>query len=219
MKTDPKLGQKVHKYLETLGIESPMAEKAPTVSQGVISEAVLDILLNLGLDMKDDSLKGTPKRVAKMYCEEIFEGLNYDNFPECTTFENKMQADEIVLVRHNVIRSCCEHHLQPIYGYAHIAYIPNERVIGLSKLNRVANFFASRPQVQERLTEQLYAALSLILETPDVAIVIEAEHFCMKMRGVEDSTSDTVTSKMGGKFRTNPDARRELMSLIGSKNA
>jgi GTP cyclohydrolase I len=154
-----------------------------------------------------------------MYCSEIFEGLNYANFPKCTTIENRMGYDEIVCVRNNIVRSTCEHHLQPIYGRASIAYIPNKKVLGLSKFARVVDFFASRPQVQERFTEQVYAALSFILDTEDIAVLVEADHFCMKMRGVEEYCSDTVTSKMGGRFRTNSNARREVLTIIGGSNA
>jgi len=214
METDGTLGQKVHAHLSKLGIETPMHRNMEGPTKGIIETHVFNILFALGLDLQDDSLADTPKRVAKMYCEEVFSGLDYDNFPRCMAVENKMGYDEIVLVRNNVLRSMCEHHLVPIYGRIHLAYLPNGRVIGLSKLSRVASFFAARPQVQERLTEQIYAALSLILQTEDVAVIIEAEHFCMKLRGVEDACSDTVTSKVGGRFRNNPDARRELMALI-----
>lgn len=215
MANDSKLGMKVHRHLEELGIETPMHEDAGgRRSEDYIASQVHSILFGLGMDLSDDSLKDTPARVAKMYCHEVFNGLNYDNFPKCTTVENKFGYDEVVLVRHNIIRSTCEHHLQPIYGRAHIAYIPGKKVLGLSKFARVADFFASRPQVQERLTEQIYAALSYILETEDIAVVIEAEHFCMRMRGVEEACSDTVTSKMHGRFRTNPALREEVMQLI-----
>lgn len=225
MANDPVLGKKIQQYLIRLGVETPMVKKsqpmykiddgeAPDDSRQQIADHVFDILQHLGLNLGDDSLKETPQRVAKMYCEEIFMGLDYDNFPKCTTVENKFNYDEVVLVRNNIVRSTCEHHLQPIYGRASIAYIPGKRVLGLSKFARVVDFFASRPQVQERLTEQIYAALSYILQTDDIAVVMEADHFCMKMRGVEEYCSDTVTSKMGGRFRTESDARHELLSLI-----
>lgn len=220
MQYDPELGEKVHRHLEELGVETPLlplpAEARTPIKrrQEIIEGKICDILDLLGLDILDDSLAETGKRVAKMFCYEVFEGLDYAKFPKCTAIENKMGHDEIVLVRNNVIRSTCEHHLQPIYGRVHVGYIPDKKVIGLSKLNRVSDFFASRPQVQERLSEQIWHALNYILETEDIAVVIEAEHFCMKMRGVEDSCADTVTSKMGGRFRTNEAARLELMSLI-----
>lgn len=209
------LGEKIHEHLLSLGIETPMhADSGGRRSEEYIASQVNSILFGLGMDMTDDSLRDTPNRVAKMYCHEIFEGLNYDNFPKCTAVENKMAYDEVVLVRNNVVRSTCEHHLQPIYGRASIAYIPRQKVLGLSKFARVVDFFASRPQIQERLTEQVFAALAYILETEDIAVVIEADHFCMKMRGVEEYCSDTVTSKMGGRFRTNEAARREVIALI-----
>lgn len=217
MANDKELGQRVHKVLKAKGIETPLKERVWIEGynqQVCIEDAVTHILTDLGLDLTDDSLVDTPKRVAKMYCHEIFEGLNYDNFPACTTTSNKYRYDEVVLVRNNVIRSTCEHHLQPIYGRASIAYIPSERVLGLSKFARVVDFFASRPQVQERMTEQIYAALCYILQTEDIAVVVEADHFCMKMRGVEEYCSDTVTSKMGGRFRSNPALREEVMALI-----
>lgn len=215
---DPELGKQIHELLVSKGIETPMKFNPGFIDDNekmdLIDKSIWNILSGLHLDMEDDSLKDTPRRVAKMYCHEVFEGLNYDNFPKCTTITNKMAYDEIVLVRNNIVRSTCEHHLQPIYGRASIAYIPGDLVLGLSKFSRVVDFFSSRPQVQERLTEQVYAALSHILGTEDIAVIIEADHFCMKMRGVQESCSDTVTSKMGGKFRTNPDARREVLSLI-----
>lgn len=223
--TDKELGKKVHSLLVEAGIETPISNNSAKdrfsfdyQQETFIADHMAAILGGLGLDLEDDSLRDTPRRVAKMYCHEVFEGLNYDNFPKCTTIENKMGYDEIVLVRNNIVRSTCEHHLQPIYGRASIAYIPGKKVLGLSKFARVVDFFASRPQVQERLTEQVYAALSYILETQDIAVVIEADHFCMKMRGVEEYCSDTVTSKMGGRFRTEEAARREVLALIQGGN-
>lgn len=219
MANDPILGQKIHELLKSKGIETPMQVGGiADDAERTISNYFLRIMDQLGLDLNDDSLRDTPRRVSKMYCQEIFEGLNYDNFPACTTIENKMGYDEIVLVRNNIVRSTCEHHLQPIYGRASIAYIPGKKVLGLSKFARVVDFFASRPQVQERFTEQVYAVLQFILETDDVAVVVEADHFCMKMRGVEEYCSDTVTSKCGGRFRTNPAAREEVMALITERS-
>lgn len=221
MANDPELGKQIHKILAEAGIETPMRQTWDGVTKQDILPAIAGnvkaIMEGLGLDLTDDSLRDTPQRVAKMYCYEVFEGLNYDNFPKCTTVENKMGYDEVVLVRNNVVRSTCEHHLQPIYGRASIAYIPNEKVLGLSKFARVTDFFASRPQVQERFTEQVFKALTYILGTEDVAVVVEADHFCMKMRGVEEYCSDTVTSKMGGRFRQNDALRAEVMSLITEK--
>lgn len=218
-KTDPELGERVRIHLRGLGIETPMANTPIDREEDrkAIEKAFSDIMECLNLDMSDDSLCETPRRVAEMYVHEIFGGLNYDNFPKCTTVENKAKYDEVVLVRDSVLRSTCEHHFQPIYGRIHIGYLPNGKVLGLSKVSRVASFLGARPQIQERLTEQVYAALSFILDTEDVAVVIEAEHFCMRMRGVEDACSDTVTSKMGGRFRNVPALREEVMALINGK--
>lgn len=221
MASDPILGKQIHKHLHQLGIETPMTQTKWVEGrnqEACIRDSVHNILTDLGMDLEDDSLRDTPRRVAKMYCHEVFVGLNYDNFPKCTTVENKFKYDEVVLVRNNIVRSTCEHHLQPIYGRASIAYIPGKKVLGLSKFARVVDFFASRPQVQERLTEQVYAALAYILETEDIAVVVEADHFCMKMRGVEEYCSDTVTSKMGGRFRTIEALRAETMMLIEGGN-
>lgn len=215
MKSDAKLGREVAERLRSLGIETPMKPEC-SHSQEYIASQVGSIMGALGLDLTDDSLRDTPRRVAKMFCEEIFSGLNYDNFPKCTTIENKMGYDEVVLVRNCVVRSMCEHHMMPIYGRASIGYIPGKKVLGLSKFTRVVDFFASRFQVQERFTEQVYAALVYILETDDIAVVVEADHFCMKMRGVQEYCSDTVTSKVGGRFRSNPALREEVMMLITS---
>lgn len=219
-KTDPALGKRVAEYLKGLKIETPMLEGPPIDPEQdrvTIEYHIESIMGCLNLDLTDDSLRETPRRVAEMFCHEIFGGLDYDNFPKCTTVENKANYDEVVLVRDSVLRSTCEHHLQPIYGRIHIGYLPNGKVLGLSKVSRIASFFGARPQIQERLTEQVYAALSYILETDDVAVVIEAEHFCMRMRGVEDACSDTVTSKMEGRFRSVPSLREEVFALINGK--
>lgn len=212
MEYDPKLGAEVANYLHNLGIETPMV--APGTFPFVeIKDHHSCIMMALGLDLTDDSLKDTPKRVAKMYCEEIFTGLNYNHFPKCTTIENHMSYDEMVLVRNIEVNSMCEHHFLPFVGTASIAYIPNQKIIGLSKFNRIVNFFARRPQVQERLTEQVTAAMEYILGTDDIAVVIAAKHFCVRLRGVQDTCSDTVTSKMSGRFRTEPSLRQEFLSL------
>ncbi|MEY4571387.1 MAG: hypothetical protein RLZ10_591, partial [Bacteroidota bacterium] len=171
------------------------------------------ILLTLGLDLEDDSLIETPRRVAKMYVNEIFWGLDYNFFPKCTTVQNKMGYDEMVLVRDINVQSNCEHHLVVIDGFCDIAYIPKEKVLGLSKLNRVVEFFAKRPQIQERLTEQIYHALAFILETEDIAVKIKATHYCVKSRGIQDTTSYTITSKIGGVFKTESEARNEFLLL------
>ena len=168
----------------------------------------------LGLDINDDSLRDTPKRVAKMYVSEIFWGLDPEAFPKCTAVENKMHYDEMVVERNVIVQSNCEHHFVVIDGSATVAYIPKDKVIGLSKINRVVEYFAKRPQIQERLTEQVYHALSFILGTDDVAVVIDAQHYCVKSRGVEDTGSSTVTSKLGGVFKTDSATRQEFMQIF-----
>ena len=156
----------------------------------------------------------TPKRVAKMYVNEIFWGLDYEAFPKCTAVDNKMKYDEMVIERNINVQSNCEHHFVVIDGLATVAYIPNEKVLGLSKLNRVVEYFAKRPQIQERLTEQVYYALQYILETDNIAVVVDAQHYCVKSRGVEDTGSSTITTKLGGCFKHDPQARAEFMAII-----
>jgi len=168
----------------------------------------------LGMDLEDDSLTETPKRVAKMFLNEIFWGLDTDNFPKMTTINNKMKYDEMIISKGVKVSSTCEHHFLPIIGEAYIAYIPNEKVLGLSKLNRVVEYFSKRPQVQERLTEQVFFALSYILETEDIAVLIDAKHTCVSTRGVEDYNSTTITSKLGGLFIENSKVRSEFLKLI-----
>ena len=165
----------------------------------------------LGLDLTDDSLCDTPRRVAKMYVNEIFSGLDYSNFPKLTVIENKMRVDEMVRVKDIDLSSTCEHHFITIDGKASVAYIPKDKVIGLSKINRMVRFFARRPQVQERLNEQLLVALQTLLETDDVAVSISATHFCVKARGVMDANSSTATTSLGGCFKNNPDTRKEFL--------
>jgi GTP cyclohydrolase I len=209
------VGQKVHLHLEALGIESPAYKTIDprSVNQELkIGLKFREILLLLGLDLDDDSLRGTPSRIARMYCDEIFWGLNYKNFPRMTVIENKMKYDEMVAVT-CVVRSMCEHHFVPFIGTAYVGYIPKTKVLGLSKFNRVVDFFSRRPQVQERLTAQVAATLELILETDDIAVVIKAKHMCVALRGVKDESSETVTSKMGGRFFKNPALRSEFLAL------
>lgn len=216
-KTDPALGEAVQKHLIKLGIATPMASSPPGLyppDLSSLTNAFASIMMTLGLDLDDDSLKDSPSRVAKMYLNEIFGGLDPNNFPKCTTIENKMAYDEMILERNIRVMSVCEHHFVTIHGNAHVAYIPNDRVIGLSKMNRIVEYFSRRPQVQERLTEQVFAVLSFILNTDNVAVVIDAEHFCVKMRGVEDPNSNTITSKLGGRFKVDPALRAEFMGLI-----
>jgi GTP cyclohydrolase IA len=170
-----------------------------------------EIMKVLGLDLSDDSLKDTPKRVAKMYVNEVFGGLDAKNFPKITVIENSMQYDQMVCVQDIEVMSVCEHHFQPIDGFACIAYIPNEKVIGLSKLNRIVEYFAKRPQVQERLTKQVADCLQYILDTEDVAVHINAKHFCVISRGVQDTHSTTTTSDLRGAFKSGPETRAEFL--------
>lgn len=215
-KTDPELGLQVHNHLVARGVETPFVDTEDYHDKKVkkIEKHFTEIMKILGMDLSDDSLRDSPKRVAKMFVNELFWGLDYKAFPKCTAIENKMGYDEMVLEKNITVMSACEHHFVTISGMAHVAYIPNKKVLGLSKLNRVVEYFSRRPQVQERLVEQIYHALSFILDTPDVAVVIDAEHFCVKARGVEDSHSNTITSKLGGGFKENPALRAEFMNLI-----
>lgn len=216
--TDKELGHLVREHLVALGIETPIKEQLPASGEADIAHYTRCTMEALGLNLQDDSLCDTPRRVAKMYCHEVFTGLNYDNFPKCTVIANRMKYDELITVDKIEVKSMCEHHLLPFVGKATVAYIPKEYVMGLSKFNRLVQFFARRPQVQERLTEQIAAALQVILDTDDVAVIIRAEHFCVKLRGIEDTCSDTITSKMLGRFRTVPELRQELLTLVGHNN-
>lgn len=179
----------------------------------LISKKFKDIMEILGLDLSDDSLKDTPNRVAKMYVKEIFSGLNPMNKPAVALFENKYKYDEMILEKNITFYSNCEHHFVPIIGKAHVAYISNGQVIGLSKLNRIVDYFAKRPQVQERLTVQIANELKTILKTEDVAIVLDAKHLCVSMRGVKDEASSTVTAHYSGKFKEES-IKNEFLSYI-----
>lgn len=198
------------------GLETPLITTAltPDEKRERIQASFAEIMNVLGLDLRDDSLADTPRRIAKMYVTEIFGGLDYANFPKLTVIENKMQVDEMIKVKSIGLSSTCEHHFVTIDGSASVAYIPGEKVIGLSKINRMVRFFAQRPQVQERLTEQVLVALQTLLETEDVAVNIQATHYCVKARGVMDSNSQTTTTALGGSFKKNPATRKEfLLSL------
>jgi GTP cyclohydrolase I len=214
-KTDPDLGQKIHEHLVKMGVETPTTDYHLDRKEkiDVIEAHFTGIMRALGLDLEDDSLMDTPKRVAKMYVNEIFWGLDYDAFPKCTTVANKMNYDEMVVERNVNVQSNCEHHFVIIDGLATVAYVPNEKVLGLSKINRIVEYFAKRPQIQERLTEQVFHALCYILETENVAVMIDAQHYCVKSRGVEDTGSSTVTTKLGGGFKTDAAARAEFLSI------
>ncbi|WP_438711234.1 GTP cyclohydrolase I FolE [Aquimarina muelleri] len=200
-------------------VETPMKEDAFNLSdfdkKKRIAELFSEIMDVMGLDLTDDSLKGTPNRVAKMYIDEIFSGLNPENKPKIALFDNKYQYKQMLVEKNITLYSNCEHHFVPIIGKAHIAYISSGKVIGLSKLNRIVQYFAKRPQVQERLTNQIAEELILILNTKDVAVIIDAKHLCVSSRGIKDDSSTTVTSFYGGIFNT-PDKIKELQNYINN---
>ena len=214
-KTDPELGLKIHEHLVKCGVETPVTDNGLTRTEKIdlIEKNFVEVMNTLGLDLKDDSLIDTPKRVAKMYVNEIFWGLDYEAFPKCTAVENKMEYSSMVIERNINVQSNCEHHFVVIDGLGTVAYIPNKKVLGLSKLNRVVEYFSKRPQIQERLTEQVYYALQYILNTDDIAVLVEAQHYCVKSRGVEDVGSSTITSKLGGAFFEDARLRAEFMQL------
>ena len=196
---------------------NPMREDAFNLSDtdkiAIITEDVKHILETLGMDLNDDSLKGTPLRVAKMFVKEIFSGLDPQRKPKASTFENKYKYGEMLVEKNITVYSTCEHHLLPIVGKAHVAYISKGRVIGLSKMNRLVDHFAKRPQVQERMTMQIVQELQQALGTPDVACVIDAKHLCVNSRGIRDIDSSTVTSEFGGAFK-DPVVKREFLDYI-----
>ncbi len=179
----------------------------------LIEKNFKEIMHILGLDLSDESLRDTPQRVAKMYVKEIFNGLNPENKPQPTLFENKFKFNEMLVEKNITIYSYCEHHFVPIIGKAHIAYFPKNHVIGLSKLNRIAQYYAKRPQVQERLTMQIASELKETLQTDDVAVLIDADHLCVASRGVNDVNSSTITSSYNGKF-LNDETRKEFLSHV-----
>ena len=215
-KADPALGRKVHQYLVSVGVETPVIDNGLSRKEKIqkIEDNFDEIVATLGLDSKDDSIKDTPKRVAKMYVNEIFWGLDYASFPKITVVENKMQYNEMIVEKGISVQSFCEHHFVNIDGLATVAYIPNNKVLGISKMNRIVEYFSRRPQIQERLTEQIYHALSFILDTENVALTIDAKHFCVKSRGVEDTECSTVTSRLGGSFKAHPEVRAEFLALL-----
>jgi len=178
-----------------------------------IQESVKDILHTLGMDLTDDSLKGTPKRVAKAYVNELFMGLNPKNMPKASTFDNNYNYGEMLVEKNIIVYSTCEHHLLPIVGRAHVAYISDGKVIGLSKMNRIVEYFSKRPQVQERLTMQVVQAMQEALGTQDVACVIDAKHLCVNSRGIKDIESSTVTAEYGGKFKEKA-TKREFLDYL-----
>lgn len=205
------------KHLPEPDYETPLKSDAFELSDeekvALIEDHFHEIMNILGLDLTDDSLKGTPRRVAKMFVKEIFYGLNPENKPDISLFENKYQYRQMLIEKNITVKSFCEHHFLPIVGKAHIAYVSTGKVIGLSKLNRIVDYFARRPQVQERLTVQIAQELKQILHTEDVAVYIEADHQCVKMRGVEHDHSSTITTDYSGKF-LNENTRAEFLHSI-----
>ena len=199
---------------------TPLKSNAFAMSDGEkmakIESKFREIMDILGLDLNDDSLSGTPKRVAKMYVKEIFSGLNPANHPDVKTFDNVYGYNHMLVERDINVNSTCEHHFLPIVGRAHVAYIPNGRVVGLSKLNRVVDHYARRPQVQERLNRQVLEALQDLLGTEDVAVVIDAKHLCVSSRGIQDESSSTVTASYGGLFDNDVDTRNEFLAHVGA---
>ncbi|MES9999830.1 MAG: GTP cyclohydrolase I FolE [Candidatus Thiodiazotropha lotti] len=196
------------------GLETPMFDNGLSQDQKYdrIRDLMSEVMQTLGLDLSDDSLNETPHRIAKMYIHEIFSGLDYSHFPKITLIDNKMGSDEMISVEEIDLTSTCEHHFITIDGKVKVAYLPSASLIGLSKINRIVRFFAQRPQVQERLTRQILVALQTLLDTEDVAVSIEATHYCVKARGVMDSSSHTRTKALGGSFKRDPYLRSEFLA-------
>ncbi len=202
------------------GIETPMKPTAFDMNEEEKIEKIefhfREIMETLGLDLNDDSLKGTPMRVAKMYIKELYSGINPSNKPQITLFENKYKYDQMLVEKEIAFYSNCEHHFVPIFGKAHVAYISSGKIIGLSKLNRIVNYYAKRPQVQERLTVQIAKELQQCLQTENVAVLIDAKHLCVASRGIKDNNSSTVTSYYGGKFQEDT-IRNEFLAYLSLK--
>ena len=198
-------------------VETPLRDDAFVLNDAdkmeIIQEHFTQILLTLGMDLNDDSIQDTPKRVAKMFVKEIFSGLNPKNKPSMSVFENKFKYNQMLVEKNINFNSFCEHHFLPITGKAHVAYISSRTVIGLSKINRIVNYYAKRPQVQERMTVQIAEELKSVLNTDDVAVIVEAKHMCVSVRGIQDESSTTVTSDFHGKFK-NENTRQELLRYI-----
>jgi GTP cyclohydrolase I len=205
--------QLVRAALVARGLETPMIDNGLSRDEKYsrIRMSMTEVVETLGLDLRDDSLMETPHRIAKMYVDEIFSGLDYSNFPSISVIDNKMAVDQMVKVSGISLVSTCEHHFVTIDGKAKVAYIPGEKIIGLSKINRIVSFFAQRPQVQERLNQQVMVALQTLLDTQDVAVAIEATHYCVKARGIRDAGSETLTMALGGAFKTDKTLRAEFM--------
>lgn len=205
---------KVRQALTEHGLETPLKDNglSDDEKRERIAQCMTTMMETLGLDLSDDSLIKTPKRVGKLFVDEIFSGLDYSKFPDITVIENKMQVDEMIKVKDISFTSTCEHHFMVIDGMAKVAYMPKTKIIGLSKINRIVRFFAQRPQVQERLTQQILVALQTLLDTQNVAVTITATHYCVKARGVQDPTSSTTTTALGGHFKNNPSSRHEFLT-------
>ncbi len=189
-------------------------DKSDEEKISIIKKNIREIMHTLGLDLNDDSLMGTPARVAKMFVKEIFSGLKPELRPKSSIFENKYNYGEMLVEKNINVFSTCEHHLLPIVGKAHVAYISNETVIGLSKINRIVEYYSKRPQVQERLTKQIVAELQEVLKTEDIACVIDAKHLCVNSRGIKDIDSSTLTSEFGGKFKYDQKTKDEFLKYI-----
>lgn len=207
--------QQVQYALQEKGLETPLKKQMKKETRRAeIQQKMYEVLTLIGLDLENDSLKESPARLAKMYVDEIFLGLDYANFPKITKVKNQMRVSERVQVNDIRLTSICEHHFVTIDGQVSIAYYPKNWVIGLSKLNRIVDFFAKRPQVQERFTEQVLLALQTILGTDDVAVYVKATHFCVKARGIQDENSYTITSAYGGVFKAGSAPRQEFLASL-----
>lgn len=206
--------QLVRNALIENGLETPMSgiKLSRDEKYTRIRDAMTQVATALGLDLKDDSLQETPHRIAKMYVDEIFSGLNYESFPKISLIKNKMNTEEMIKVKAVKVISTCEHHFVTIDGLANVAYLPGKKIIGLSKINRIVSFFAQRPQVQERLTQQILVALQTLLDTRDVAVFIDATHYCVKARGIMDASSRTETSALGGLFKSDQSLRDNFLN-------
>jgi GTP cyclohydrolase I len=220
-KSDPKLGELIHELLLRKNIENPTIKSdiSPELKIKQLETNFTNILSDLGLDLTNDSLSDTSLRVAKMFVNELFWGLDYTKFPKCTTVKNTIDyKSSFVMERNIAVRSTCEHHLVIIDGSASLAYKPYNKTIGLSKLNRIVEFFAKRPQIQERLTEQIAETLSYVTDSPDVAVFIDAVHYCVKARGIQDSQSSTITFATRGVFSDfNSSLRKEFLDFASLK--
>ncbi|ALD15100.1 GTP cyclohydrolase [Buchnera aphidicola (Aphis glycines)] len=214
MITISKEAQLAHNALLSKGLENPILKEYNGIEEKerelLITKYIYKIMHILNLDIKNDSLKNTPNRISKMYNKEIFLGLDYKNFPKITFIENLIKSNDMIIVRDITLMSTCEHHFITIYGKASIAYIPKKKIIGLSKINRIAQFYSKRPQIQERLTKQILVVLQTLLDTKDIAIILNMHHFCVKARGVCDINSTAITSSLQGLFKTRKSIRDQF---------